>query len=85
MGLGADADVADRDHEQCSFVREANGYAVPLGWRAWWRCAATLLRVDLSGRPTAQCTRQPRPGGKPTCTSAPSLRTMVGTTPLLRV
>lgn len=39
----------------------------------------------LSDRPATQCTRQPRPGGKPTCTSVPSPRTMVGTTPLLRV
>jgi hypothetical protein len=38
----------------------------------------------VSGRPPAQCTRQPRPGGKPTCTRSPS-RTMVGTTPRLFV
>src|SRR4051812_28167178 len=46
-------------------------------------CRSDLERVP-GGRPAAQWTRQPRPGGKPTCTSPPG-RTIVGTTPLLLV
>jgi hypothetical protein len=38
------------------------------------------LNARPAARPAAQWTRQPRPGGKPTCTSPPS-RTIVGTTP----
>ncbi len=41
-----------------------------------------VARQFCSRQLPAQYTRQPRPGGKPTWTSLPSARTIVGTTPL---
>jgi hypothetical protein len=42
------------------------------------------LRWPWRARPAAQRTRQPRPGGNPTCADSPG-RTMVGTTPVSRL